>query len=68
MKLETRKYLYDIQYAADLLREFTGGKVSADYEDDAMLRSHPLQAWLPTDRQGKGTPNRLEQSEFLSSA
>ena len=39
MKLETRKYLYDIQRAAGLLREFTGGKVFADYEDDAMLRS-----------------------------
>ena len=39
MKLEARKYLYDIQRAADLLGEFTSGKVFADYEDDAMLKS-----------------------------
>ena len=39
MKLEARKYLYDIQRAACLLREFTGGKTFADYEGDAMLRS-----------------------------
>ena len=39
MKLEARKYLYDIQSAAGLLREFTDGKTLADYEGDAMLRS-----------------------------
>ena len=39
MKLEARKYLYDIQSAASLLREFTDGKTLADYEGDAMLRS-----------------------------
>ena len=39
MKLEARKYLYDIQRAAGLLREFTGGKAFADYQGDAMLRS-----------------------------
>ncbi len=39
MKLETRKYLYDIQRAADLLREFTSGKTFVNYEGDAMLRS-----------------------------
>ena len=39
MKLEARKYLYDIQRAAGLLREFTDGKTFADYEGDAMLRS-----------------------------
>ena len=39
MKLEARKYLYDIQRAAGLLREFTDGKTLADYEGDAMLRS-----------------------------
>ncbi len=39
MRLETRKYLYDMQRAAALLREFTGGKTLADYESDAMLRS-----------------------------
>ncbi len=39
MRLEARKYLYDTQRAADLLREFTSGKTFADYETDAMLRS-----------------------------
>ena len=39
MRLEARKYLYDIQYAADLLTEFTTGKTFADYERDAMLRA-----------------------------
>ena len=39
MKLEARKYLYDIQRAAGLIREFTDGKTFADYEGDAMLRS-----------------------------
>ena len=39
MRLETRKYLYDIQRAADLLIEFTTGKTFADYERDAMLRA-----------------------------
>ena len=39
MKLEAQKYLYDIQRAAGLLRQFTDGKAFADYESDAMLRS-----------------------------
>ena len=39
MRLEARKYLFDIQRAAALVREFTGGKTFADYEADAMLRS-----------------------------
>ena len=39
MRLETRKYLYDIQRAAALLGEFTTGKTFADYECDAMLRA-----------------------------
>ena len=39
MRREARKYLYDIQRAAGLLREFVGGKTFADYEGDAMLRS-----------------------------
>jgi uncharacterized protein with HEPN domain len=39
MRLEAKKYLYDIQQAADLLAEFTGGKSFADYEADAMLRA-----------------------------
>ncbi len=39
MKLEVRKYLYDVQRAAALLREFTNAKTFADYEHDAMLRA-----------------------------
>ena len=39
MRLETRKYLYDMQHAAALLREFTSNKTFADYERDAMLRA-----------------------------
>ena len=39
MRLETGKYLYDIQQACDLLIEFTTGKTFADYERSAMLRS-----------------------------
>jgi len=39
MRLEARKYLHDIQQAADLVTEFTAGKRLADYEADAMLRS-----------------------------
>ena len=31
MRLEIKKYLYDIQYAIGLLREFTGDKTFADY-------------------------------------
>lgn len=39
MKLEAKKYLYDIQRAAGLLRTFTDGKTLSDYVNDAMLRS-----------------------------
>lgn len=39
MRLEAKKYLYDIQQAADLLQAFTAGKSFADYEADAMLRA-----------------------------
>lgn len=39
MRLEARKYLYDIQRAAVLLRKFTDGKTFEDYQVDAMLRS-----------------------------
>ena len=39
MKLESKKYLYDIRRAAGLLGEFTNGKTFADYEGDTMLRS-----------------------------
>ena len=39
MRSEAKRYLYDIQQAATLLDEFTGGKGYADYEADAMLRA-----------------------------
>ncbi len=39
MRLEIKKYLYDIQYAIGLLREFTGDKKFADYERNTMMRS-----------------------------
>ena len=39
MKLEAKKYLYDIRQAVALLNEFTADRSFADYERDAMLRS-----------------------------
>jgi uncharacterized protein with HEPN domain len=39
MRLEVRKYLYDIQRATVLLTEFTAGKTFANYAQDAMLRA-----------------------------
>ena len=38
MRLEARKYLFDIQEAAGLVAQFTAGKELADYQNDAMLR------------------------------
>lgn len=39
MRLEAKKYLYDIQQAASRITEFTSGKCLDDYRGDAMLRS-----------------------------
>ncbi|MGI0083832.1 MAG: HepT-like ribonuclease domain-containing protein [Nitrososphaerales archaeon] len=39
MRLEARKYLYDIQQAAARVAEFTLGKQLEDYRSNAMLRS-----------------------------
>ncbi len=39
MRREAKKYLYDIQQAAELIAGFTAGKTLADYAGDAMLRS-----------------------------
>lgn len=39
MRLEAKKYLYDIKQAADLLVEFTAGKDFSDYEREAVLRA-----------------------------
>jgi uncharacterized protein with HEPN domain len=37
MRLESKKYLYDIARAAALAMEFVKGKNFADYTSDAML-------------------------------
>ena len=39
MRLETKKYLYDVARAIDLLTSFTAGKTFDDYCADAMLRA-----------------------------
>lgn len=39
MRPESRTLLYDVQEAARLIREFSGGKTFSDYEGDAMLRA-----------------------------
>lgn len=39
MRRESRKYLYDINHAADLLTRFIEGKTFADYSNSDMLRS-----------------------------
>jgi uncharacterized protein with HEPN domain len=39
MRLEAKKYLFDIQQAAALLTEFTSGKTFVDYSREAMLRA-----------------------------
>ncbi len=39
MRLEAKKYLYDIRQAAAEIGAFTRGKTFADYSSDAMLRA-----------------------------
>ncbi len=39
MRLEAKKYLYDIQQAAGRIAEFTAGKRLEDYRSNAMLRA-----------------------------
>ena len=39
MRLEVKKYLYDIHGACELLAGFTRGKTFADYTADPLLRS-----------------------------
>jgi uncharacterized protein with HEPN domain len=39
MRLEVRKYVYDIEQASGRLREFVSGKTLDDYLSDAMLRA-----------------------------
>lgn len=38
MQLEARKYLFDVQEAAELVSQFTAGKDFAEYRHDPMLR------------------------------
>jgi len=38
MRLEAKKFLYDIRHAADLLAQFTAGKKFTDYQQEPMLR------------------------------
>jgi uncharacterized protein with HEPN domain len=39
MRLEAKKYLYDIQQASARVSEFTAGKRFEDYQSNAMLRA-----------------------------
>lgn len=39
MRLESKKYLYDVLQAGKNLRQFTEGKTFSDYQADAQLRS-----------------------------
>jgi hypothetical protein len=39
MRLEAKKYLYDMQQGASLLAEFVAGRTFADYQANAMLRA-----------------------------
>lgn len=39
MRLEARRYLYDIQHAVGLILDPTEVKMFTDFEGDAMLRS-----------------------------
>lgn len=39
MRLEAKKYLYDMQQGASLLAGFVAGRSFADYQADAMLRA-----------------------------
>ncbi len=39
MRLESKKYLYDVLQAGKNLRKFTEGKAFSDYKADAQLRS-----------------------------
>jgi uncharacterized protein with HEPN domain len=39
MQLEVKKYLYDIQQAAEWISNFSAGKRFDNYRSDAMLRA-----------------------------
>lgn len=39
MRLESKKYLYDVQQAGQRVQDFTAGRTFVDYESDAMLQA-----------------------------
>jgi uncharacterized protein with HEPN domain len=39
MRHEAKRYLYDVEQAAELITQFTAGKAFADYLKDPMLRA-----------------------------
>ncbi len=39
LPIESRKYLFDIERAADFIHQFTFGKTLADYESSRLLRA-----------------------------
>jgi uncharacterized protein with HEPN domain len=39
MQAEAKKYLYDIEHAAELIARFTADKTFEDYQQDPMLRA-----------------------------
>ena len=39
MRLKEKKYLYDIQKAIELVKQFTSSKTFEDYQSDILLRS-----------------------------
>ena len=47
MRLETKKYLYDINRAVALLIQFTANKTFADYRQDARARNDPPTSFPP---------------------
>ncbi len=67
MRLEARKYLYDVQEAAEFVFQFTAGKDFADYQQNPMLRLAIERAFTATSRTGKpgslACPNRLVGGE-----
>jgi uncharacterized protein with HEPN domain len=50
MKLETKKYLYDIARAAAAAGDFVDGKTFEDYSLDIMLRSAVESSWKLSEK------------------